>query len=132
MPEILGFAFVKDYVLNVRFDDGVERAIDFEPILIGPLFGPLRDPRLFRQVRIDPNLGTLVWPTGADIDPSVLYDWPRQVDAIVQRRRQRWAVDYSEQGSRERFDGVLQKVAEANPEPYEADRPPEETDHETE
>lgn len=130
--DVTDFAFVKDYVLNVRFDDGVERTIDFEPILLGPLFGPLLDPKLFRQVRVDADLGTLVWPTGADIDPSVLYDWPRHVDAIVQRRRERWAVDYSEQGSREQFDRVLQKVAEANPEPYEADRLPEGTDHKAE
>jgi hypothetical protein len=100
LHDVTDFAFVKSYVLNVRFDDGVERAIDFEPILIGPLFGPLCDPRLFRQVKVDRDLGTLVWPNGADIDPNVLYDWPRHVAAIVQRRRQRWAVDYGEPGSR--------------------------------
>ena len=37
------------------------------------------------------DLGTLVWPNGADIAPGVLYDWPQHVDAIVQRRRQRFA-----------------------------------------
>ena len=119
------FTFVKDYVLNVRFDDGVERTIDFEPILVGPLFGPLRDPKLFQQVRIDPNLGTLVWPNGADIDPSVLYDWPRHVGAIVQRRRQRWAVDHGAQDSRRQFTPVVHEIAEAALEPYEANGSPE-------
>lgn len=128
LHDVTDFTFVKNYVLNVRFDDGVEQAIDFEPILLGPLFGPLRDPHLFRQVRVDTDLGTLVWPNGADIDPNVLYDWPRHVGAIVQRRRQRWAVDYGQQGSRERFDRVLQKVAEANREPYDADRFPDSAD----
>ncbi|MFZ2421006.1 MAG: DUF2442 domain-containing protein [Anaerolineae bacterium] len=128
LHDVTDFTFVKNYVLNVRFDDGVERTIDFEPILLGPLFGPLRDLHLFRQVRVDRDLGTLVWPNGADIDPNVLYDWPRHVGAIVQRRRQRWAVDYGEQGSRERFDRVLQKVAEANREPYDADRFPDSAD----
>ena len=51
---------------------------------LGPLFGPLRDLRLFRQARVDADLGTIVWPTGADIDPGVLYDWPEHVDAIAQ------------------------------------------------
>lgn len=41
-------------------------------------------------------------------------------------------LDYIEQrgkrGSREKFDRVLQKVAEANLEPYEADRLPDEPD----
>lgn len=125
LHDVTDFTLVKDYVLNVRFDDGVEQTIDFEPILIGPLFGPLRDPHVFRQVRVDTDLGTLVWPNGADIDPNVLHDWPRHVDAIVQRRQQRWAVEYGEAGSRKKFDRVLQKVAEANLEPYEADRLPD-------
>jgi hypothetical protein len=28
---------------------------------------------VFRSVRVDPELGTIVWPNGADIDPDVLY-----------------------------------------------------------
>lgn len=35
----------------------------------------------------------LVWPNGADIAPGVLYDWLQHVDAIVQRRRQRFALE---------------------------------------
>ncbi len=91
--DVADFVVVRDYVLRVRFDDGTERVIDFEPILSGPLFGDLRDPQLFRQVRVDRDLGTLVWPTGADIDPSVLYDWPDHVDAIVRRRQQRFGTE---------------------------------------
>lgn len=126
LHDVIASAVVEEYVLSVRFDDGTERIIDFEPILLGPLFGPLRDLRLFRQVRVDADLGTLIWPTGADIAPDVLYDWPRHVDAIVQRRRQRWAVDYGLQGDRQQSDRVLHKVAEVNSEPYAVDHPPEE------
>jgi len=90
--DVVGVTYQGDHVLTVRFDDGFERTIDFEPILLGPLFGPLRDLRLFRQARVDGDLGTIVWPTGADIEPSVLYDWPEHVDAIVQRRRRRFGA----------------------------------------
>jgi hypothetical protein len=76
LHDVVSCAFIENYVLNVRFDDGSERIIDFAPILIGPLFGPLLDPKLFRQVRVDADLGTLVWPTGADIDPSVCTTGP--------------------------------------------------------
>jgi len=41
---------------------------------------------------LDHNLGTLVWPTGADIDPTVLHDWPDHIDAIVERRRKLFAI----------------------------------------
>jgi hypothetical protein len=38
------------------------------------VFEPLRqDQQLFRQVRVDPELGTIVWPNGADMDPDVLH-----------------------------------------------------------
>jgi hypothetical protein len=60
----------------VGFDDGTERSIDFQPILMGELYGPLRDLSLFNQVRIDPEVETLVWPNGADFDPATLHDWP--------------------------------------------------------
>lgn len=58
------------------FDDGVSRAIDRLPVLKGELYGPLRDRRLFEQVKIDPEVHTLVWPNGADFDPATLHDWP--------------------------------------------------------
>src|SRR5947208_4804851 len=48
------------YTLRVRFEDGVSRAINFEPILRGELFGPLRDPEEFARVSIDPEVRTLV------------------------------------------------------------------------
>jgi hypothetical protein len=34
---------------------------------------PLQDPAYFGQVRVDPELGTVVWPNGYDLDPDVLH-----------------------------------------------------------
>ena len=34
---------------------------------------PLRDLAYFRQVRVDPELRTVVWPNGLDLDPDVLH-----------------------------------------------------------
>jgi len=64
------------YTLRICFDDGLSRLINFEPILEGELFRPLRDPAIFAQVTLDPEVHTLVWPTGADFDPAILHDWP--------------------------------------------------------
>jgi uncharacterized protein DUF2442 len=60
------------YVLRLSFSDGSSSDIDLERELWGPVFEPLRDPDLFRQVTVDDELGTIVWPNGADMDPDVL------------------------------------------------------------
>ncbi len=92
LHRVTSFVLAKDYVLNVTFEDGFERTIDLEPILVGPIFGALRDRSLFRQVTLNRDFGALEWPNGADIDPAVLYDWPNQVDWIVDRRKSLFAV----------------------------------------
>ena len=60
---IVSFEFASGYMLRVRFDDGTEQVIDFEPILFGELYGPLRDRALFRRAQVDPEVHTLVCPT---------------------------------------------------------------------
>ena len=98
MPEIArfichitSFENVAPYILKVRFDDETEQTINFQPVLAGELYGPLRDLSLFNQVQIDPEVHTLVWPNGADFDPATLHDWPQHADALAARARQ-WAM----------------------------------------
>ena len=83
------FQIVSPYTLKVRFDDHTEQVIDFEPVLSGELFEPLRDLNLFNQVRIDPEVRTLVWPNGADFDPATLHEWPALVGTLAARAK-RW------------------------------------------
>jgi hypothetical protein len=52
--------------------------IDFEPILEGELFGPLRAPAVFDQVSLDLEVQIVVWPSGADFDPASLHVWPER------------------------------------------------------
>ncbi len=62
------------YRLTLRFDDGAEGTIDLDhEVPFTGVFAPLADPAFFAQVRVDPDLGTVVWPNGADLDPVVLY-----------------------------------------------------------
>ncbi|HHW41336.1 MAG TPA: DUF2442 domain-containing protein [Syntrophomonadaceae bacterium] len=64
---------VAPYYLILEFETGEYRAVNLRPFLEGPMFEPLKDPAFFRQVKADPEAGTVVWPNGADICPDVLY-----------------------------------------------------------
>lgn len=59
--------------LRVVFDDREVREIDLANQLDGPVFAPLRDPAEFARVSVDAETGTVAWPTGADLDPIVIY-----------------------------------------------------------
>jgi hypothetical protein len=79
------------YTLRVEFDDGTDQMIDFQPVLAGELFRPLRDLTLFNQVRVDPEVHTLVWPNGADFDPATLHDWSAHEPAMIARAKS-WSL----------------------------------------
>jgi hypothetical protein len=79
------------YRLRVGFDDGSVQAIDFESVLEGDLYARLRDRAFFATVKIDPEVGTLVWANGADFDPATLHDWPTHEPAMRQLAK-RWAL----------------------------------------
>lgn len=60
--------------VHLEFTDGTRREVDLEPYLHGPIFEPIRNnPAMFRSVKVDKRMGTIVWDNGADIDPDVLY-----------------------------------------------------------
>jgi hypothetical protein len=82
----------------VRFDDQTEQIIDFQPVLGGELFRPLRDLDLFNQVRIDPEVHTLVWPNGADFDPATLHDWSIYAQALATLAHRRASHEHLPRG----------------------------------
>ena len=64
---------LEGWSVRLVFTDGSEKTIDLSPYLKGPVFEPLLDNReLFLQISVDEELGTIVWPNGADICPDVL------------------------------------------------------------
>jgi hypothetical protein len=95
---VTSFEVTGEHTLRVEFEDGVTRSIDFEPILAGELYGPLRDPEVFRRVRLDSEIGTLVWANGADFDPATLHDWPQVVHDLTLMAR-RWRDEERKNGT---------------------------------
>lgn len=77
------FKIVSSYTLQIEFEDGLVQTINFQPVLAGEIYGPLRDLSLFNQVKIDPEVHTLVWPNGADFDPETLYHWQNYESRLI-------------------------------------------------
>jgi hypothetical protein len=65
--------YERDYVIHLRFNDGAEGYVDLADELHGEVFAPLKDLANFRAFRVDPELETIVWDTGADLAPEFLH-----------------------------------------------------------
>lgn len=63
-----------NYSLEILFEDGVKGIVNIaELVEFTGVFAPLKAPEYFAQVKVDPDLFTVCWPNGADLDPDVLY-----------------------------------------------------------
>jgi len=71
--DVVEVRYLHDYTVWLRFEDGTSGEVDLCESLRGPVFEPLRDFEYFKQVSVDAEIGTIVWPNGADIAPETLY-----------------------------------------------------------
>ena len=62
--------------LDVQFADGVRGTVNLDSIITtyDGVVAPLLDESFFRRVSVNPELGTITWPNGADLAPEVLYE----------------------------------------------------------
>ena len=60
-----------DFRLILTFDNGEVRLFDVTPYLDDTFFSPLRNPKIFNTVRINPI--SIEWDGGIDICPDELY-----------------------------------------------------------
>ena len=73
LPMLREARYQGDYRVWLKFSDGVEGEIDLEEELWGEMFEPLKDKTRFSELILDNELGTIVWPNGADFAPEFLY-----------------------------------------------------------
>jgi hypothetical protein len=75
-------------VLDLTFADGLTGEVEVIQRMWGPVFTEARTSEGFAAVKVDPEIGTVVWPGGADLAPDTLYlrvktgIWP-ELDAPV-------------------------------------------------
>lgn len=70
MRQIVQVKTKENYQLEVVFADNEKKIVDITPLLFGAIFEPLKDKNEFAKASLDPVLGTVVWPNGADIAPE--------------------------------------------------------------
>lgn len=75
LHDVVEARFVDAYRVFLRFDDGLQGELDLGQLLtFEGVFAPLRTVEAFAELRVNPDTGTLEWPSGADIAPETLYD----------------------------------------------------------
>ena len=73
LPKLKEAKYQGGYRVWLKFADGVDGEVDFESELWGEMFEPLKDTARFAELTLDDELGTIVWPSGADFAPEFLY-----------------------------------------------------------
>ncbi|MGA2620640.1 MAG: DUF2442 domain-containing protein [Thermoguttaceae bacterium] len=74
LKDIVEARAMEGYKAYLRFEDGVEGMVDLGRLIrFEGVFAPLRDPDEFARMTVNRDLGTVCWPSGADLDPDVLY-----------------------------------------------------------
>lgn len=74
LKDIVEVRPLENYQLHLRFEDGAAGVVDVAKLVeFHGVFAPLADKAYFDRVRVEPDLGTIAWPDGADLDPDVLY-----------------------------------------------------------
>jgi hypothetical protein len=75
IPHVIEVDVVGDHRLHLSFDDGVGGELDLSGWEWRGVFEPLAEPTYFGRVELDRELGTIVWPNGADFAPETLHAW---------------------------------------------------------
>jgi hypothetical protein len=90
MLAITQATYIKDYKLEIVFNNGKKGVSDLSDSLDMGVFKPLRDRALFSQFRIDPELDTVVWSGGQDLAPEFLYFKAFQNDPALRDQFVQW------------------------------------------
>lgn len=72
IPRVVEARYISGRIIWLRFSDGAEGEVDLSAEIHGEIFEPLREVDYFRKFEVSRELGTVVWPNGADFAPEFL------------------------------------------------------------
>lgn len=89
LSDVTGVQPLENHKLELTFADGLKAIVDMNRVIerYSGIFAALLDDNYFRQVQVAPELGTIVWPNGADVCPDVLYSFASGKPIIVNGER---------------------------------------------
>lgn len=85
---VTGVTYLESYKLRIEFNDGVIKDVDLKDELYGEIFEPLKNTKLFKQVRVNLETNTIEWPNGADFAPEFLYKIGKKVKKKSETHRE--------------------------------------------
>ena len=62
---------LKDYLLEIEFENGEIKIFDIKPYLNIGKISELKNENLFKQVKV--SFDAIEWPNGVDLDPEFLF-----------------------------------------------------------
>lgn len=65
--------YLKDYKVEVYFNNGRKGVADLSDALKGTMFESLKHKSKFSELVVDKELDTIVWSNGADLAPEYIY-----------------------------------------------------------
>nr|VFK17260.1 MAG: Protein of unknown function (DUF2442) [Candidatus Kentron sp. LPFa] len=71
-PSVKKVSARDNYRIFIEFDNNERGTLDMTPYLNFGIFHRIKDPDLFRQVRV--AFDTVEWGNGIDLDPSFVYE----------------------------------------------------------
>ena|SRR5438552_7620513 len=87
-PDVTNVEYLGAHRLRLEFSDGIRGEVDLRSHVMGQggVFEALENPAFFAQVRVNDDIGTIVWPNDADLSPDFLYGLVTTDKTLIVRR----------------------------------------------
>ncbi len=82
--------YIKDYMVEVSFNNGRKGVANLSDALKGPVFESLKNKSNFSSFTVDEELETIVWSNGADLAPEYVYFQAFKNEPELQSQFKKW------------------------------------------